>query len=90
MTDTQVVSETVLDEARKIVDGCRKEAYGPPEDNFAKIGRVWGALLGLPDIPPRTVAMMMVGLKTVRDCHFPKRDNLVDISGYAYAAERFN
>lgn len=76
---------TILDEARAIVDGARQSDYGPPEDNFAKIGRVWGALLAIPDIPARTVANMLIGLKIVRDAHFPKRDNMIDAAGYAYA-----
>lgn len=79
---------TILEQAKEIVDGRRQKDYGKPEDNFTRIGRVWGALLGLPDIPPRTVAMMMIAMKSVRDCHFAKADNLVDISGYAYAASK--
>lgn len=77
---------TILDKARDIVDGARQSDYGTPENNFTKIGRVWGALLNLPDIPPRTVADMLIGLKVVRDTHFAKEDNLVDAAGYAYAA----
>jgi hypothetical protein len=44
-------------------------------------------MLGLSDIPPRTVALMMVGAKLSREMHSPGRDNLVDIAGYARTVE---
>jgi hypothetical protein len=80
---------SILEEARKVVSGARMRQYGPPEDCFVKIGRVWGALLGIPDIPPRTVCHMMTGLKLVRDVFEPKRDNSVDAVGYELCATKF-
>jgi len=80
---------SILDEARKIVSGARMRQYGPPEDCFVKIGRMWGALLGIPDIPPRTVCHMMTGLKLVRDVFEPNRDNTVDAVGYELCATKF-
>ena len=78
--------KTILDTAREIVDGARQSDYGTPENSFSKIGRIWGALLNREDIPARTVADMLIGLKIARDTHFAKRDNLTDAAGYAYAA----
>jgi hypothetical protein len=43
---------------------------------------MWGAILGIPDIPPENVARMMRCLKISRQVHKPKRDNLVDEIGY--------
>lgn len=88
--------ETVLQEAERIVSGSRQTEYGPPEDSFTAIGRVWGALLqsayshSCEDLPPRLVATMLVAFKCVRDAHNPKRDNLVDMAGYARCAEMFD
>lgn len=36
----------------------------------------------------RDVSMMMILVKVARDANKPKRDNLVDIAGYARCAER--
>ena len=87
---------TILEEAKKIVEGARQQAYGKPEDCFDSIGRAWAAELSMwlkiriPDIPPRIVSHMMSGLKLVRDCNEAKRDSLVDIVGYSLCASRFN
>lgn len=92
MTDDNFGVVTILDEARSIVDGARQADYGPPEDNFKGIGIKWSVTLSAANwkpgdpIPSRIVALMMIDLKTVRDAFQPKRDNLVDTCGYAYAA----
>jgi hypothetical protein len=44
----------------------RQEIYGDAEQNFIAIGRIWGAMLNVPDIQPHVVALMMDGLKSVR------------------------
>lgn len=80
-------SETILEEANRLVDGPRQDAYGHPIDDFSRTGRIWGAMLGVADIPPRTVALMMVAVKLSREMNRPGRDNLVDIAGYARTAE---
>lgn len=77
--------ESVLSEAQRIVDGQRQGDYGSPEDNFARIAAMWSVLLGV-EISPRKVALCMIALKLARDTHQAKRDNLVDIAGYAQCA----
>ena len=42
----------------------------------------------MPNIPPRVVGNMMIALKINRDVHFPKRDNMIDVAGYAENVER--
>jgi hypothetical protein len=81
-------NKTVLDQAKEIVDGERAEAYGPVEDNFTNIGAVWSVLLDIDQISPRMVARMLIAMKLVRDCHFSKDDNLIDICGYSYCASK--
>jgi hypothetical protein len=34
------------------------------------------------DLGPEDVALFMVAVKLSRECHEPKRDNLVDAAGY--------
>lgn len=92
----------LLDEAKKIVTGARRAAYGNPEDNFATIADLWqtylrrryqdaGATPGstVPDVSASDVAAMMVLMKVARLAETPgHHDSLVDIAGYAGCAVR--
>lgn len=75
-------------EAATHVYGERQAAYGHPATDFERTGRIWGAILGIPDVPPELVALCMAGLKISREVNAPKRDNLVDLIGYAICARR--
>lgn len=77
------ISETILQEAQRIVHGDRQTSYGHPIEDFTRTGIMWGPLLGLDAVPPATVAMCMIAVKLSRECHRPKRDNRTDIAGYA-------
>lgn len=83
----QAMKETILQEADRLVDGERQWAYDHPYDNCVRIGRMWGVILDTDPIPPEKVALMMCGLKLVREMHRHKRDNLVDLAGYAKVAD---
>ena len=78
-----IEQEPILQEADRIVEGDRREAHGHPLWEFTALGRMWGALLGIPDIDPRLVGLMLIDLKQAREAHGHRRDNLVDIAGYA-------
>jgi len=78
-----VTDESILQEAQRLVHGERGTDYGHPIEDFTRTGRLWGALLGIPDVSPETVAMCMIAVKLSRETHHPKRDNRVDIAGYA-------
>lgn len=78
--------ETVLDEAARIVDGPRRVAYGDPRVNHGRTAAMWGAYLGIA-ISPRQVCMLNILQKCSRDANLPKRDNIVDIPGWARNAE---
>jgi hypothetical protein len=75
-------TKSICEIAEHLVSFDRQASYGHPYDNFTDIGRVWGMQLGLPNIPPETVGLMMVGVKLSREKHQPKRDNLVDGVGF--------
>lgn len=91
------MSETILQEAQRLVHGDRGASYGHPIDDYTCTGRLWSAMLDrwlraqpgfedmprLPDIDPRIAALMMVGVKVSREVHKHKRDNLTDTAGYA-------
>lgn len=76
------VAETILQEAERLVGGDRGEAYGHPLDDFTRTGRIWGAILGIPDVAPELVGLCMDGVKISREVNHPKRDNRVDGPGY--------
>lgn len=84
MTESAHVS--VLPEADGLVHGDRNTSYGPPLDDFARTAKMWGAILGV-EVQPEQVPLCMIALKISRQCHRPKRDNMVDIAGYAETAE---
>jgi hypothetical protein len=75
-------AESIAEEAHRLVHGARQGDYGAPIDDFTRTGRIWGAILGIADVPPEKVGLCMVGVKLSRECNKPKRDNRVDGAGY--------
>lgn len=82
-----VTSETVLDEAKRLVYGAREASYGHPREDFTRTAAIWTAMTGTTITAPQ-VALMMIGLKLSRLCHDHKRDSIVDVAGYAATYER--
>lgn len=82
---------TILDEAKRITSADRQADYGHPADDFAKTALMWtgilagklrkGAVITAMDVP-----LCMIAVKLARQVHRHKRDNLVDIAGYARTA----
>ncbi len=78
---------TILSEAEGIVYGARQEDYGNVKTNFSNIARQWSVVLGV-DVTPEQVGLCMIQVKIARQMNKPKRDNLVDIAGYAATIEK--
>jgi hypothetical protein len=83
--------ESVLDVAQRITAGARHSDYGPPSEDFARTAVLWTAILEhrLRDgeaVTAMDVPLCMIALKLARQVHRHKRDNLVDIAGYARTA----
>ncbi|HUU93151.1 MAG TPA: DUF6378 domain-containing protein [Phycisphaerae bacterium] len=80
--------ETILQEAQRLVYGERNADYGHPADDFAKTAKIWTGIL-LPklqagvEISPQEVGFCMCGVKLSREVENHRRDNLVDLAGYA-------
>lgn len=72
----------VLEEALEITKGDRNAQYGPPDQDFRRTAAMWSALKGV-HFEPREVALFMIAIKLSRETHQKKRDNWVDIAGYA-------
>lgn len=77
--------EKLLEKAKRIVCGDRDRQYGHPEDAFRVIAEMWTSYLGS-EITAGNVCDMMVLFKVARNSYKQKRDNLIDIAGYAACA----
>ena len=80
--------ESVLDEAKRITGGVRHDDYGHPCDDFDRTARMWTGILADKlrngaEITAMDVPLCMIAVKLARQAHRHKRDNLVDIAGYA-------
>ena len=84
---------SILDEAREIVAGARRQTHGEPERNSEAIALVWTALLSDylkpgAQIPPALANVMMAGMKLVRASHnLEHRDHPRDVIGYMHLNE---
>lgn len=81
-------NETVCQEADRLTGKDRIEAYGHPKVNFDDIAKMWTVILRPILKDGASVSLTQVGLcnvatKICRHIARPKRDNLVDMAGYA-------
>lgn len=85
-TNAKPERSVLLQEAEELVTGDRNKTYGSPTQNFEDTATVWNVQLGHKLKEPLTssdVAMLMILLKVVRHKASKKRDNWLDIAGYA-------
>jgi len=80
--------ESICEEAQRIQGGDRQQDYGSPAKNFQDIADLWSGYLKVAldvdiAIKARDVAHMSILMKVSRNVHKPKRDNWVDMAGYA-------
>ena len=80
------IRESILHEAHTLVHGDRGQDYGHPYEDFSRTAKIWSAILDK-EVTPEQVALCMIGVKMSRECNRPKRDNRVDIAGYAEALD---
>jgi hypothetical protein len=81
------VGESVTQEADRLVSDDRQSDYGHPLDNFGGVNEAAKALGLDPTASPENHALYMILVKISRQVNRPKRDNLVDIAGYAKTAD---
>ena len=74
--------ESVLQEAERLVNGDRQASYGSASESFKRIAKLWTAYRGV-EFTPKDVASMMILMKVSRSVTSNKRDNWVDMAGYA-------
>ncbi len=83
--------EPVLDQAQRITASDRQDDYGHPSEDFALTARMWTGILAAKlregaEVSAMDVPLCMIAVKLARQAHRHKRDNLVDIAGYARTA----
>lgn len=72
----------ILTEAKQITEVDRAEMYGPSDQCFINTAKVCN-ILNIDVREKNGVAMFMIAHKLVREAYKHKRDNLVDLCGYA-------
>ncbi|MBI1373332.1 MAG: DUF4406 domain-containing protein [Phycisphaera sp.] len=83
--------EGILDEATRLTTGTRHNDYGHPRDDFARTAQMWTGILAEKlrpncEVTAMDVPLCMIAVKLARQAHRHKRDNLVDVAGYARTA----
>jgi hypothetical protein len=82
-------AESILEEAQALTHGARNEAYGHPYDDYTCTATLMSAVIGPKLKEPLTAheaALLMCCVKLSRESRVSKRDNLVDLAGYAWVA----
>lgn len=83
--------ESILQEAERITHGARQDSYGHPLDTYTRVAGLVSALLAhklREPIDAHEMALVMCCVKLGREVLHPKRDNRVDLAGFAWAADR--
>ena len=74
--------KSILAEAAEIRAGSRMADYGDAVENFENISRIVTLISGV-EVAPDICCMVHIATKLSRERHNHKRDNLVDLCGYA-------
>lgn len=81
MTTSQ---DSILIEAHEITSKDRQNDYGTPEANWGRISRIASAMTGM-DLTSEVCVKVLLATKLARMATSPKkRDNYVDLAGYAH------
>lgn len=75
------LDESVLSEARRILDGDRQADYGDYVENFGNIAKE-ASRWSKKELTPLDCVNVMIAVKTTREQYNHKRDNLVDLAAY--------
>lgn len=81
------MAENILAEAERLTSRDRSGSYGHPRDHWRITVGLINARFGTA-FKPEDWGVMMIFDKLARDAHTHKRDNIVDVCGYARCVER--
>ena len=79
--------KSILADAEEIVNGSRQSDYGDANESFSRIATIASVMTGK-DLSPEDCCAVLMSVKLVRESFNHKRDNLVDLCGYAELMNR--
>ena len=82
--------QSILDEAKAIIEGNRQTDYGNAVDNFQRISDIVNSMYPDLVITPEQCCAVLIAVKLIREGYRHKRDNLVDLCGYAHIMNEIN
>jgi len=77
-----MISQTLLDEAKKLIGGDRQTDYGDKLTNHENIANFWSIFLKT-KVTPHDVAICMALVKVARLMNQHKKDSYIDMAAYA-------
>ena len=80
-----MISQDLLDEAKKLIGGDRQTDYGDKLTNHENIANFWSIFLKT-KITPHDVAICMSLVKVARLMNQHKKDSYIDMAAYAAIA----
>ena len=80
-----MISQNLLDEAKKLIGGDRQTDYGDKLTNHENIANFWSIFLKT-KITPHDVAICMALVKVARLMNQHKKDSYLDMAAYAAIA----
>ena len=83
------VTENILQEADRLTSGEKRKEYGDSTRFYRRCAELWSTLLGY-TVEPEQVGQCMIAFKLLREATAHKRDNLVDLAGYARTLELYH
>ena len=79
--------KSILSEAEEIVNGSRHSDYGDAKESFSRVATIANVMTGK-ELAPEDCCAVLMAVKLVRESFAHKRDNLVDMCGYAELMNR--
>ena len=89
MGEHRQVTESILEEAQHLTHGPRSGEYGPPHVDYARTAAMVSAMLAhklKEPLSAHDLSLVMCCVKLSRQMNKRKRDNMVDLAGYAWVA----
>ena len=83
----KIGDKSILSDAEEIVDGSRQSDYGDARESFGRVATIASVMTGK-ELAPEDCCAVLMAVKLVRESFAHRRDNLVDLCGYAELLNR--
>ena len=80
-------NKSILSEAEEIVNGSRHSDYGDARESFSSVATI-ASVMTRKELDPEDCCAVLMAVKLVRESFAHRRDNLVDLCGYAELMNR--